>query len=66
MNYTEVMDALGRASLFELYRLNAKTASVQVGTVRWRVSYGLLAPVIDGAVGDLVADPLALPDPRGR
>ena len=23
MNYTEVMDALGRASLFELYRLNA-------------------------------------------
>ena len=40
--------------------LNTKTASVQVGTVRWRVDYGLLARVIDGALGDLVDDALAL------
>ena len=44
-----------------MVKLNTKTASVQVGTVRWRVGYELLAPVIDGALGDLVADPLALP-----
>ena len=40
--------------------LNTKTASVQVGTVRWRVDYGLLARGIDGALGDLVDDALAL------
>jgi hypothetical protein len=45
----------------EVVKLNNKTASVQVGTLRWRVSYGLLAPVIDGVLGDLVDDPLALP-----
>ena len=33
-------------------KLNPKSASVQVGTVRWRVGYSLLVPVIDGALGD--------------
>jgi hypothetical protein len=51
----------GHERFGEVVKLNTKTASVQVGTVRWRVSYGLMAPVIDGALGDLVDDPLALP-----
>ncbi|RKT46500.1 hypothetical protein [Thiocapsa rosea] len=51
----------GQERFGEVVKLNTKTASVQVGTVRWRVGYGLLAPVIDGALGDLVDDPLALP-----
>jgi hypothetical protein len=59
-------DREGQERFGQVVKLNAKTASVQVGTVRWRVSYGLLAPVIDGAVGDLVSDPLALPGPHGR
>lgn len=32
-------------------KLNPKSASVQVDTMRWRVSYGLLVPVIDGHLG---------------
>jgi len=35
----------------QVVKLNTKTAAVQVGTVRWRVGYGLLVPVIDGALG---------------
>ncbi len=54
-------DREGQERFGQVVKLNTKTASVQVGTLRWRVSYGLLAPVIDGALGDLVADPLALP-----
>ncbi|WP_296805197.1 hypothetical protein [Thiocapsa sp.] len=42
-------------------KINTKTASVQGETVRWRVSYGLLAPVIDGAPGDVFDDPPVLP-----
>jgi hypothetical protein len=40
-------------------KLNPKSAAVMVGTVRWRVSYGLLMPVIDSDLGG--ADPYALP-----
>jgi hypothetical protein len=54
-------DRDGQERFGQVVKLNTKSASVQVGTVRWRVSYGLLAPVIDGALGDLVDDPLALP-----
>jgi hypothetical protein len=54
-------DREGQERFGQVVKLNTKTASVQVGSVRWRVSYGLLAPVIDGALGDLVDDPLALP-----
>jgi hypothetical protein len=53
-------DREGKERFGQVVRLNTKTASVQVGTVRRRVDYGLLAPVIDGALGDLVDDALAL------
>ncbi len=51
----------GQERFGEVVKLNTKTAAVQVGTVRWRVGYGLLATVIDGALGEIVDDPLALP-----
>lgn len=54
-------DRDGHERFGQVVKLNTKTASAQVGTLRWRVSYGLLAPVIDGALGNLVDDPLALP-----
>jgi hypothetical protein len=52
-------DRHGHERFGEVVKLNPKSAAVMVGTARWRVSYGLLAPVIDGDLGD--ADPLALP-----
>ncbi len=53
-------DRHGQERFGRVLKLNPKTASVQVGTLRWRVGYGLLAPVIDGqAVA--AADHLALP-----
>jgi len=103
MNYTAILEALGQASLFQLFRLNAaisnqlddptriaavkrvlrvgqtvrwfdstenrlvvvklnpKSASIQVDAMRWRVGYGLLLPVIDGALGDAT---YALPGQR--
>lgn len=51
-------DRQGREQFGQVLKLNPKSASVQVGPTRWRVSYGLMAPVIDGALG---ADDLALP-----
>ncbi|WP_296699886.1 hypothetical protein [Thiocapsa sp. UBA6158] len=54
-------DRDGHERFGQVVKLNTKTASVQVGTVRWRVGYGLLTPVIDGALGELLDDPLALP-----
>ncbi|NEV64457.1 hypothetical protein [Thiorhodococcus minor] len=51
-------DRRGEEHFGEVTKLNQKTAAVQVGAVRWRVAYGLLAPVIEG---DLGADDLALP-----
>jgi hypothetical protein len=52
-------DRHGHERFGEVVKLNPKSAAVMVGTVRWRVSYGLLMPVIDGDLGD--ADPHALP-----
>ena len=52
-------DRHGHERFGEVVKLNPKSAAVMVGTVRWRVSYGLLMPVIDGDLGG--ADPLALP-----
>ena len=51
-------DRQGREQFGQVLKLNPKSASVQVGPTRWRVGYGLMAPVIDGALG---ADDLALP-----
>lgn len=51
-------DRQGREQFGQVVKLNPKSASVQVGQTRWRVSYSLMAPVIDG---DLGADALALP-----
>jgi hypothetical protein len=51
-------DRHGHERFGEVVKLNPKSAAVMVGTVRWRVAYGLLMPVIDG---DLRSDPLALP-----
>ena len=41
-------DRHGQERFGRVLKLNPKTASVQVGTIRWRVGYGLLVPVIDG------------------
>jgi len=35
----------------EVIKLNQKTASVLVGTTRWKVSYGLLSSIIEGELG---------------
>jgi hypothetical protein len=51
-------DRHGHERFGKVVKLNPKSAAVMVGTMRWRVSYGLLMPVIDG---DLGSDPLALP-----
>jgi hypothetical protein len=52
-------DRHGHERFGEVVKLNPKSAAVMVGTVRWRVAYGLLMPVIDGDLGS--GDPLALP-----
>lgn len=52
-------DRRGHERFGEVVKLNPKSAAVLVGTTRWRVSYGLLMPVIEGEAG--AADPLALP-----
>ncbi|MGB5833411.1 MAG: hypothetical protein WBG92_15645 [Thiohalocapsa sp.] len=51
-------DRQGQEQFGEVAKLNPKSATVLVGTMRWRVAYSLLAPVIDG---DLGTDPQALP-----
>jgi hypothetical protein len=45
-------DRNGQERFGLVVKLNPKSASVQIDTMRWRVSYGLLVPVIDGHVGD--------------
>ena len=44
-------DRRGQELFGQVLKLNTKTAAVQVGGTRWRVGYGLLAPVIDGDLG---------------
>jgi hypothetical protein len=51
-------DRRGQELFGQVLKLNPKSAAVQVGTVRWRVGYGLLSPVIDG---DVSADADLLP-----
>ncbi|NEX23700.1 hypothetical protein G3480_26105 [Thiorhodococcus mannitoliphagus] len=51
-------DRNGHENFGEVVKLNQKSAAVLVGSVRWRVSYGLLESVIDGALGN---EELALP-----
>lgn len=48
-------DRQGRERFGQVVKLNPKSASVQVDAMRWRVAYGLLLPVIDGALGDATA-----------
>lgn len=45
-------DRHGHERFGQVVKLNPKSAAVQVGTVRWRVGYSLLVPVIDGVLGD--------------
>jgi len=45
-------DRQGQERFGQVVKLNPKSASVQVGAMRWRVGYGLLVSVIDGALGD--------------
>ena len=45
-------DRQGHERFGQVVKLNPKSAAVQVGTVRWRVGYSLLVPVIDGVLGD--------------
>ena len=45
-------DRQGQERFGQVVKLNPKSASVQVDALRWRVGYGLLLPVIDGALGD--------------
>ncbi|MGD8207530.1 MAG: hypothetical protein PVH47_05590 [Thiohalocapsa sp.] len=47
-------DRSGEERFGRVTKLNQKSAAVQVGATRWRVGYSLLAPVIDGDVGDAV------------
>jgi len=44
-------DGRGNELFGEVIKLNQKTAGVLVGTVRWKVAYGLLSPIIDGELG---------------
>ncbi len=44
-------DRHGQERFGQVEKLNPKSASVQVGAMRWRVGYGLLVPVIDGELG---------------
>lgn len=44
-------DRHGHERFGQVVKLNPKSAAVQVGTVRWRVGYSLLVPVIDGTLG---------------
>lgn len=44
-------DRKGNELFGEVIKLNQKTAGVLVGTVRWKVGYGLLSPIIDGELG---------------
>ncbi|WP_295385676.1 hypothetical protein [uncultured Thiodictyon sp.] len=51
-------DRSGHERFGQVVKLNTKSASVQVDGLRWRVAYGLLLSVFDGALGE---DTLALP-----
>lgn len=45
-------DRSGQERFGQVVKLNQKSASVQVDAMRWRVAYGLLLSVFDGALGD--------------
>jgi hypothetical protein len=47
-------DRQGRERFGQVAKLNQKSASVRVDAMVWRVSYGLLMPVIDGALSDIL------------
>ena len=47
-------DRQGQERFGQVVKLNPKSASVQVESMRWRVGYGLLVPVIDGHLGDTI------------
>ena len=44
-------DRKGNERFGEVIKLNQKTVGVLVGTVRWKVGYGLLSLVIEGELG---------------
>jgi len=44
-------DNSGQEIFGRVYKLNPKTAGIQVGDYKWRVAYALLSPVMDGEVG---------------
>jgi hypothetical protein len=45
-------DRHGLERFGQVIKLNPKTASVQIGAMRWRVGYSLLVPVIDGHLAE--------------
>lgn len=44
-------DKQGNERFGEVIKLNPKNSRILVGNVKWRVSYGLLSPIIDGELG---------------
>lgn len=44
-------DKNGNEIFGEVIKLNPKTASLLVGETKWRVTYSLLSPIIDGELG---------------
>lgn len=45
-------DRKGNELLGEVIKLNQKTGGVLVGAGRWKVSYGMLSPLVEGELGN--------------